>query len=157
MIRCTVVLAAAVLGLSACGGDNSTTASVVTSAPTTTSTAKTSTATASTTVAVTASPALCAARQDLRASVQDLQNVDVVKNGTTAVKDALTKVKDNLAAVRAVAQNDLQPQITAFDNALKRLDTAVATPGVAAVASALKDVVQTGTTLLADLGRLSCS
>jgi hypothetical protein len=145
-----LLAAAALVVLAACGGDNS--SSSVGTATTTASTA----AAAATTVPVTASPALCSARADLRTSVQDLQNIDLVKNGTNGVKDALTKVKDNLAAVRSAAGSDLQPQITAFDTALKGLQTAVDSSAAAAIATSLKDVVQTGTILLTDLGKLSC-
>ncbi len=157
-LRTALLVAATLVGLAACGGDNSSSsvATSVTTATTTSATTATTTAAASSSVPVTASQALCTARADLRTSVQDLQNIDLVKNGTSGVKDALTKVKDNLAAVRSAAGNDLQPQITAFDDALKTLQTAVDGSNVAGIATGVKDVVQTGTTLLTDLGKLSC-
>lgn len=143
-------MVAAVLGLAACGGDNS--SSTVATAATTTSTATTVASAAPS----TASAALCSAREDLKASVQDLQNIDLAKGGTSGVQAALTKVKDDLGAVRAAASSDLQPQITAFDDALKGLETAVSDPSAAAIAAGVKDVVQTGTTLLTGLAKLDC-
>jgi hypothetical protein len=137
-----------VLALAACGSDNSN------SAPQTTPTTATTTAT---TVAGQGSAQLCQARDALTASLKDLGNVDVVKNGTSAITSALTTIKNNLADVKAAASAQLQPQVTAFDNALNQLQTAVANPSASGVVAALKDVTTTGTTLLTGLGGLKCS
>jgi len=146
-----VLATAAALALGACGGDNSSgsvsTTAVTTAAPATTTAGSTP---------VSASAALCNARSALQTSVQDLTKIDLVQNGTNGVKDALTKVKDNLTAVKAAAGNDLQPQVTAFQDALQQLQTAVDASSAASIATSLKSVIQTGTTLLTDLGKLSC-
>ena len=73
------------------------------------------------------------------------------------MKDALTKVKDNLTTVKAAATDQLQPQVTAFQDSLTALQTALGNSGGGAIVTALKDVSTTGTALLAALGNLKCS
>jgi hypothetical protein len=148
---------ATLLALAACGSDNSSSSSVSAATTSATTTATTTATTASTTTSGQASAQLCQSRDALTTSVQDLANVDVVKNGTAGVKDALTKVKDNLTAVKAAATDQLKPQVTAFDDALTKLQTAIDGPGGGAIVTALKDVSTTGTALLSALGNLKCS
>lgn len=103
---------------------------------------------------------LCAARADLKTSIEDLKNVDVAANGTSAITDAVDTIKNNLADVKAAASDDLKPQITAFEDALSALGTAVSdigSGGVSAVATAAADVGTTGSTLITSLDSLSCS
>ena len=145
---------ATVLALAACGSDNSSSSSVSTVTTVATTTATTTSATAT---SGQASAQLCQARDALQTSVKDLGNVDVVKNGTAGVKDALTKVKDNLAAVKAAAGDQLQPQVTAFQDALTQLDTAVGQSSAGGIVTALKNVSTTGATLLSALSSLKCS
>jgi hypothetical protein len=140
---------ATVLALAACGSDNSNSTPQTT--PTTTAT------TTATTVAGQGSAQLCQARDALTTSMKDLGSIDVVKNGTAAITDALTTIKKNLADVKAAASAQLQPQVTAFENALNQLQTAVANPSASGVVTALKDVTTTGTTLLTGLAGLKCS
>ena len=102
-------------------------------------------------------PSYCSKVSGLESSVKDLGNVDVVKNGTAGVKDALTKVKDNLAAVKAAAGDQLQPQVTAFQDALTQLDTAVGQSSAGGIVTGLKNVSTTGATLLSALSSLKCS
>jgi hypothetical protein len=150
---------ATVLALAACGSDNSSSSSVstVTTVATTTATTTTVTTTTASTTSGQASAQLCQARDALQTSVKDLGNVDVVKNGTAGVKDALTKVKDNLAAVKAAAGDQLQPQVTAFQDALTQLDTAVGQSSGGGIVTGLKNVSTTGATLLSALSSLKCS
>jgi hypothetical protein len=146
--RATVAATALITAAGACGGDNS--SSVVTTPVTTSATSTTASGGA----------ALCAARDSLKSSIDELRSVDVIKNGTSALQAALTKVKDNLQAVKAAAGADLQPQVTALQNAVTELGTAIAnvgSVGVAGVGTAARDVATTGSTLLTSLNNLRCS
>jgi len=103
---------------------------------------------------------LCAARADLRTSIEDLQNVDFVKNGTSGITDAITTIKDNLANVKEAASDELKPQVTAFEDALSALGTAVSdvgSAGISGVATAAGEVGTTGSALITSLDALSCS
>ena len=157
--------------LAACGSDNSSSSSVVTtSATTATSTTVTSGTTTSTTSSsgtstsgpsgATASAALCSARDSLKTSIQNLGNADVVKNGTSGLQDALTNVKNNLQAVKSAAGSDLQPQVNALQTSLDQLSTAISNAssvGVAGVVTAVKNVATAGTDLVTSLDKLKCN
>jgi hypothetical protein len=149
--RAVTVAAALVVVLAACGSDNSASSSVVTTATTVPTTATTTAA---------GNAALCSARASLKSSIQDLAKVDVVKSGTSGLQDALTKVKENLQAVKSSANADLQPQVTAVQNAVDQLSTALSNAssvGVAGVATAAKNVATAGSTLITSLDNLKCS
>jgi hypothetical protein len=69
-------------------------------------------------------------------------------------------VKDNLQAVKNAAGADLQPQVTAVQNAVDQLSTALSNAssvGVAGVTTAAKDVATTGSTLITNLNNVKCS
>jgi hypothetical protein len=146
--RTAMSATALVFVLGACGGDNSS-SSVVTTVTT-----------SATSTTASGNAALCAARDSLKSSIDDVRSVDVIKNGTSALQAALTKVKDNLQAVKAAAGADLQPQVTALQDAVTELGTAitnVASVGVAGVVTATRDVATAGSTLLTSLNNLKCS
>jgi hypothetical protein len=138
---------ALVPAVAACGSDNSS-SSVVTTVTT-----------SATTATIASNAALCTARDNLKGSIQELTGVDVIKNGTSSLQAALTKVEDNLQAVKDAAGPDLQPQVTAVQNAVNELSTAVAnvsSVGVAGVVTAARGVGSAGTTLLTSLDKLRC-
>lgn len=106
-----------------------------------------------------ASGELCDAREALRASINDLTNVDVVRNGTSAIGDALGTVTEDLRAVRSAAGSDLQAQADAFQQSLDTLQTTIDATGttqVTGVVTAIRNVGETGATLLTSLGNLNC-
>ena len=160
----TFVLALTLMA-AACGSDNSAPSAGTTGAPTVTTAATATTATttggaaSSSSSAGTGSAQLCADRDASKSSVQALTSVDVVKNGTSGIQTALTKVKDDLAALKTSATADLQPEITALEDALSSLESAIkdtGSGGVAPIVTAAKDVAQTGSTLLTSLGSAKC-
>jgi hypothetical protein len=108
----------------------------------------------------TASAEVCAARDELQTSITDLEDVNVVANGTSGLQAAITKVKDNLATLKSAAGDELQPQVTAAEDALTDLQSAlkdVSAGGMAAVVTAAAKAASTGGALLAALQDLKCS
>jgi len=156
------VLLGLVVSLAACGSDSksssTTEAAPTTEAAVTTEAAGTTAASGSSTPG-TASAELCAARDDLQSSITDLKDVNL-SSGTAGVQAAITKIKDNVATLKSTAGDDLQPQVTALQDALTDLETAlknVSSGGMAAVISAGTKVATTGAALLTALQGLKCS
>ena len=154
-------LAAAVLlgllvSVAACGSSSSS-SSTSEASP---STAATTAATSGNSSPGTASAEVCAARDELQTSITDLKDMNIVANGTSSLQAAITKVKDNLATLKSAAGDELQPQVTAAQDALTDLQSAlkdVSSGGMAAVVTAAAKVASTGGTLLAALQDLKCS
>jgi hypothetical protein len=152
------------VALGACGSDStssSTSAATASSESKATSGGATSTgaSSGSGTPSDTASAEVCAAREDLRSSISELKDVDVIANGTSALQTPLNKVEDNLTALKSAAGDELKPQVTAFQDAVDALETAVkdvGSGGVSAVATAAKDVATSGSDLLTSLDDLRC-
>jgi hypothetical protein len=69
--------------------------------------------------------AYCTAASQLTTSVQNLSNVDVAKNGLSSVKTTLSSVSTNAKTFATDAKSAFGPQITALQNSLSGLDTAV--------------------------------
>jgi hypothetical protein len=152
-------LFALVLVPMACGSDNSSapaTSAAPISGATSTSIASSSVASGS---ASTANAQLCADRDALKSSIQDLASVNIIRNGTTGLQTALDKVRANLQALKKSASADLQPDVTALEDAVTKLQSAlndVGANGIGGVVTAAKDVGQAGTTLLASLASINC-
>jgi hypothetical protein len=102
---------------------------------------------------------VCADREALRSSVDALKNLDVVAEGTNGVTAAVSAVKDDLAALRSSAGPELQPQVQAVQDAVDKLQTAVAnldSGGAAAAVTAAAGVATSARTLLNSLQAGAC-
>ena len=144
------------MSLAACGSSSSS-SSTSEASP---STAATTAATSGDSTPGTASAEVCAARDELQASITGLKDVNIVANGTTSLQAAITKVKDNLTTLKSTAGDELRPEVTALQDALTDLQSAlddVSSGGVAAVVTAAGKVASTGGSLLTDLESLKCS
>lgn len=149
------VLLGLVVSLAACGSDSKSSSTTEAAATTATTTATTS----GSSTPGTASAEVCAARDDLQSSINDLKDVNL-SSGTAGVQAAITKIKDNVATLKSAAGDDLQPQVTALQDALTDLETAlknVSSGGMAAVITAGTKVATTGAALLTALQGLKCS
>lgn len=92
-------------------------------------------------------PAYCNDADQLKTSVQNLRDVDVVKNGLDSLKTALSNVQASAKTFAAAAKSEFAPQITALQNSLSGLDTAIksvvgqpSAATVAAIGSAVSQV-----------------
>jgi hypothetical protein len=150
-----------------CGSDNSSSPTTVAAAATST-TASTSTsaaasgAAASTTTAGGSDAQMCAARDSLKSSVQALATAvtGIVSTGTSGVQTALDKVKSDLTTIKQLAKADVAPQVTATENTLNALQTAVSnfdSGGIGPVVTAATAFATSAGTLLATLSSLKCS
>ena len=151
----SAVLLGLIVSLAACGSDSKSSSTTEAAATTATTTA----ATGGSSTPGTASAAVCAARDDLQSSIADLKDVNL-SSGTAGVQAAVTKIKDNVATLKSAAGDELQPQVTALQDALTDLETAlknVSSGGMAAVITAGTKVATTGATLLTALQGLKCS
>jgi hypothetical protein len=114
----------------------------------------------STSESVASNAQLCSARDALKQSVQDLGNVNVIKNGTSGLDAAVNKVRDNLQAVKSASHGQLQPQVTAVQNALDQLGKSISNLGsggsITDVVNAARSVGQAGTNLADALSNLKC-
>ena len=66
---------------------------------------------------------------------------------------------DDLQVVKDAASSQLQPQLTAFQNSVDTLKTAISsvrTDGVSAVITAASNAVKAGSTLVTDLSDVKC-
>lgn len=145
--RAAIVSAAIALALgsivTSCGDDD-TTSTTDTDAPTTT---------------ISSTEQVCSDREALRDAVSALTDVDVVAEGTSGIEAAVTDVRESLDALRSSASADLQPDVDALRDALDSLQTAIGdigSAGVSGVASAAQDVASAGRTLLDRLDGIDC-
>jgi hypothetical protein len=164
--RCFSSLAAVALLAVGCGSDNSssptTTAAATSSTATTSSSTQASGAVVSTTSAGGSDAQLCAARDSLKSSLQALASAvtGIASTGTSGVQTALDKVKSDVASVKQLAKADVAPQLTATENALNVLQTAVTnaeSSGVGGVVTAATAFATSAGTLVATLNSLKCS
>lgn len=70
-------------------------------------------------------PAYCTDADQLKTSVQNLGNVDVATNGLSSLQTALSSVKTNATTLATDAGSAFAPQITALQNSLSGLETAI--------------------------------
>ena len=70
-------------------------------------------------------PAYCTSASQLKTSVQNLDNVDVAKNGLGSLQTAVSSVSTDAKTLASDAQSAFGPQVTALQNSLSSLDTAV--------------------------------
>jgi hypothetical protein len=70
-------------------------------------------------------PAYCTAASQLKTSVQNLDHVDVAKDGLSSLQTALSSVSTNAKTLASEAKSAFAPQITALNNSLSGLDTAI--------------------------------
>ncbi|HSK25396.1 MAG TPA: hypothetical protein VK894_00620 [Jiangellales bacterium] len=102
---------------------------------------------------------VCAARDDLQQSLAALGGVDVVAGGTDALEAAVGDVEDDLAAVRSAAGSEVEPEVTAFEDAVQGLQDTLgeaATPATGDRLTALAEVVTAGGALVQALQSLPC-
>jgi hypothetical protein len=115
----------------------------------------------STSGSVASNPQLCSARDALKQSIQDLGNLNVIQNGTSGLDAAVNKVRDNLQAVKSASHEQLQPQVTAVQNALDQLGKSISNlssgGSINDVVNAARNVGQTGSNLADALSSLKCS
>jgi hypothetical protein len=144
------VVAGLVVGVVACGDDDSasTTVPTTTVPPSTTNPGPVGSASAE----------LCQAVDQLKTSITGLSSIDVVRNGTSAVTDALNQIKTDLGAVKSAAGSDVQPQVDAFQGAVDQLQTTLSasSPPISGIVSGVRNVATTGATLLSSLRNLKC-
>ena len=99
-------------------------------------------------------PAYCTDADKLKTSVANLGDVDVATNGVDSLKTALSSVQTSAQAFAADAKSEFAPQITALQNALSGLGTAVksavgqpSAATIAAIGSAVSQVKSTASDL----------
>jgi hypothetical protein len=118
------------------------------------------TSVSSTSVSVASNAELCSARGALKQSIQDLGNFDVIQNGTSGLDAAVNKVRDNLDAVKSASHGQLQPQVTALQNALDQLGKSISNlssgGSITDVVNAARSVGQAGSNLADALSNLKC-
>jgi len=163
---CAVALAAGLVTV-ACGSSTTTsgaasgsgsTASAAPSSPA----ATTPTATTPAAPTPTASPAsaLCQDVAALRASLDMLKHVTVGKGTVNEIKSDLADVKTKLGAVKTELHGQWQAQVSALEDSLAKLQTAVndlasnfSASTISGTVSALRSVAAAGSNLLAALSK----
>ena len=158
---CAVALAAGLVTV-ACG--SSSTSSGAAGASSSTTSAAPSSLAASTPAAFTpaASPAsaLCQDVAALRASLDKLKHVTVGKGTVDEIKADLADVKTKLGAVKTELHGQWQAQVSALEDSLAKLQTAVndlasnfSASTISGTVSALRGVAAAGSNLLAALSQ----
>ncbi len=103
---------------------------------------------------------VCAERDALKSSVEGLKNVDLTKSGTNGVEAAVGEVKDDLEALGDSVSDELKPEVTAVQDAVDELETAVAdldSGGASKALEAVSSVTSSASTLIASLEDAPCS
>jgi hypothetical protein len=98
----------------------------------------------------------------LKTSVQALATAvtGIASTGKAGVQTALDKVKTDLSSIKQSAKADVAPQVTATENTLNALQTAVTnfeSGGIGPVVTAATGFATSAGTLLATLSSLKCS
>jgi methyl-accepting chemotaxis protein len=129
--------AVALLGLTACGDDDSAAEDAADPAST------------------EPTDVLCDAREELALTIEMLEDVDVVRGGTDAIEQALTDVREAVDDVREAAGADLTDEVGAVRTAFDELEGAVDSLDQADSASAaIGSVSRTVADLAAAVGAL---
>lgn len=91
-------------------------------------------------------PSYCKAADQLKTSTQNLSNVNVRTNGLSSLKTALSTVQSDAKTFADEAKSAFAPQITALQDALSGLSTAIKSvvgqPSVAAITQIGSSVTQ---------------
>jgi hypothetical protein len=84
----------------------------------------------------------------------------IASTGKAGVQTALDKVKADLTSIKLSAKADVAPQVTATENTLNALQTAVTnfdSGGIGGVVSAATAFATSAATLISTLSSLKCS
>jgi hypothetical protein len=144
---------------SASTGATTTATPLATIGPTSTATTAPAAQSSATGSSTAPSGDVCTDREALRTSVDALKDLDVVAEGTNGVTAAVSAVKDDLAALRSSAGPELQPHVEAVQDAVDKLETAVAnldSGGGAAAVTAAAGVATSARRLLDSLQAGAC-
>ena len=91
-------------------------------------------------------PAYCTAADQLKTSTQNLSNVNVAKNGLGSLRTALSSLQSDAKTFASEAKSAFAPQITALQDALSGLSTAIKSvvgqPSAAAIAQIGSSITQ---------------
>jgi len=100
---------------------------------------------------------VCAARDQLKSSLSALTSAGTLTGGATGIKAAVTRVEGDVKLLAVAGKQDYQPQLTALQSALNKVQTALSSAGnntaaaLKAAASGTKDIGVAAAALLTQL------
>src|SRR4051794_31381011 len=126
---------------------------------------------ASPTTTTARTAALCAARDDIESSIKELtlsrwffgsgtETALRLENGTSGLQTALSKLDDDLQVVKGAASSQLQPQVSAFQDSVDEVETAISnldTNGIVGIDTATKTAIKAESTLIKALSAVKCA